>query len=136
MTADLPNEAIVSTRLTRKGPLIDETFIAFQRWNLDEPFGKNLSMLEEENPFVGESERWMREVTGRSPPDSAISRSAHWFSWPKQDARSTPGSLACSGIWLAGISFTISSALIGFTRHIAQASMRFARRILSPSYRR
>jgi hypothetical protein len=63
VTADLPNEAIISTRLTRKGPLIDETFIAFQRWNLNESLSKNLSTLEEENPFGAKSERWMREVT-------------------------------------------------------------------------
>ena len=63
MTESLPKEAIVSTRLSRKGPLIDETFIAFQRWNLNEPLAKNLSRLEEENPFGAKSERWLREVT-------------------------------------------------------------------------
>lgn len=63
MTADLPKEAIVSTRLSRKGPLIEETFIAFQRWNLDEPLGKNLSRLAHENPFGAKSERWLRDVT-------------------------------------------------------------------------
>ena len=63
MTADLPKEAIVSTRLSRKGPLIEETFTAFQTWNLNEPLGKNLTRLEHENPFGAKSERWLKEVT-------------------------------------------------------------------------
>lgn len=63
MTIDIPKEAVVSTRLTRKGPLIDETFIAFQRWDLHQSLGTNLSMLENENPFGAKSERWLKEVT-------------------------------------------------------------------------
>jgi hypothetical protein len=63
LTADPPKEAIVSTRLSRKGPLVEETFIAFQRWDLNETLGKNLARLEGENPFGAKSARWLKEVT-------------------------------------------------------------------------
>jgi Putative inner membrane protein (DUF1819) len=63
LTETLPGEAIVSTRLTRKGPLIEETYSAFRRWRLANTLQENLSRLERENPFGAKSERWLLEVT-------------------------------------------------------------------------
>jgi hypothetical protein len=63
LTEVLPAEAIVSTRLSRKGPLIDETYTAFQHWDLAGTMEANLTRLAEENPFGAKSERWLREVT-------------------------------------------------------------------------
>jgi hypothetical protein len=63
LTETLPEEAIVSTRLTRKGPLIEETYGAFRHWSMAGTFQENLSRLERENPFGAKSERWLLEVT-------------------------------------------------------------------------
>jgi hypothetical protein len=63
LTETLPEEAIVSTRLTRKGPLIEETYSAFSHWSLASTLQENLSRLERENPFGAKSERWLVEVT-------------------------------------------------------------------------
>lgn len=63
MTETLPEEAIVSTRLTRKGPLIEETFIAFRHWRPADTLQENLTRLITQNPFGAKSERWLREVT-------------------------------------------------------------------------
>jgi len=63
LTETLPEEAIVSTRLTRKGPLIEETYSAFRHWSLAGTLQDNLSRLRRENPFGAKSERWLHEVT-------------------------------------------------------------------------
>jgi hypothetical protein len=59
----LPEEATVSTRLSRKGPLIEETYTAFQHWNMSLGFDENLSRLAGDNPLAAKSERWLYEVT-------------------------------------------------------------------------
>lgn len=59
---EFPAEAIVSTRLTRKGPLIGETYAAFQAWDLESTFQQNLGRLQKDNPFGAKTEKWLREV--------------------------------------------------------------------------
>jgi Putative inner membrane protein (DUF1819) len=63
LTEVLPEGAIVSTRLSRKGPLIEETYTAFQNWDLTKTLEANLARLAEENLLGAKSERWGREVT-------------------------------------------------------------------------
>jgi hypothetical protein len=43
--------------------LIEETYAAFQSWNIAGNLEDNLSRLVRENPFGAKSERWLREVT-------------------------------------------------------------------------
>ena len=62
MVENVPAEAVVSTRLSRKGPLIEETYTAFQNWDLASTFEANLRRFAECNPFGAKSERWLREV--------------------------------------------------------------------------
>lgn len=53
----------ISTRLLRKGALIEETYMAFQSWNLEKNFTENLSTLRESNIFGAKSQKWLLEIT-------------------------------------------------------------------------
>lgn len=63
MNATHPEEAVVSTRLSRKGPLIEETFTAFRNWDLTGTWESNILRLETQNPFGAGSVRWLSEIT-------------------------------------------------------------------------
>ena len=52
----------LSTRLIRKGALIEETYAAFQHWDLSISLRKNLKKLQEENPIGASNEKWLHEV--------------------------------------------------------------------------
>lgn len=52
----------LSTRFTRKGALIEETYAAFQHWDLSIPFKKNIEKIQEENPFGARNEKWLHEI--------------------------------------------------------------------------
>jgi len=53
----------ISTRLLRKGALIEETYAAFQSWDLKKPFVYNLTDLRESNIFGARNQSWLREIT-------------------------------------------------------------------------
>jgi hypothetical protein len=51
-----------STRLIRKGALVEETYIAFEHWNLAQSIGENLANLRRKNPFGARNDAWVREI--------------------------------------------------------------------------
>ncbi|MBJ6799743.1 BrxA family protein [Geomonas propionica] len=53
----------ISTRLIRKGALIEETYSAFQLWDLSKNFADNLSILRESNIWGAHNQSWLREIT-------------------------------------------------------------------------
>ncbi|MGV8080967.1 MAG: BrxA family protein [Syntrophales bacterium] len=53
----------ISTRLLRKGALIEETYTAFRSWDLKESFDSNLHALRESNVFGARNQSWLREIT-------------------------------------------------------------------------
>jgi hypothetical protein len=53
----------ISSRLLRKGALIEETYTAFQAWDLDKGFTDNLSILRESNIWGARNQSWLREIT-------------------------------------------------------------------------
>lgn len=57
------NQRRISTRLLRKGALIEETYAAFQSWELKKPFADNLATLRESNVFGARNQNWLREIT-------------------------------------------------------------------------
>ncbi len=52
----------LSTRFTRKGALIEETYAAFQHWDLSIPFRKNIEKIREENAIGARNEKWLHEI--------------------------------------------------------------------------
>ena len=52
----------LSTRFTRKGALIEETYAAFQYWDLSIPFKKNIENIRNENPIGARNEKWLHEI--------------------------------------------------------------------------
>lgn len=52
----------LSTRFTRKGALIEETYAAFQHWNLSVSFKKNIERIWAENPIGARNEKWLHEI--------------------------------------------------------------------------
>ncbi|MFP4474007.1 MAG: BrxA family protein [Desulfatibacillaceae bacterium] len=66
----------MSTRLIRKGALVEETYNAFRTWDLSVDFRKNIEKMREENPFGASSEQWLREIlttlSSRFGADSSI----------------------------------------------------------------
>lgn len=56
------NKHRISTRLLRKGALIEETYAAFQSWDLKKPFIDNLAALHESNVFGARNLNWLREI--------------------------------------------------------------------------
>src|SRR4051812_7760864 len=60
MTADRSN--VVSSFTIIKGSLIDETYAAFQCWDLAQPKQENLRRLRDENPIGAASANWLRDV--------------------------------------------------------------------------
>jgi len=53
----------ISTRLIRKGALIEETYSAFQAWDLGKGFTDNLTILRESNIWGARNQSWLREIT-------------------------------------------------------------------------
>lgn len=53
----------LSTRLLRKGALIQETYTIFQQWDLSLSLQKNLEIAREQNAIGATSYDWLREVT-------------------------------------------------------------------------
>ncbi len=56
-------ERRISSRLIRKGALVEETYIAFQHWDLAVSFEDNLQRLRDTNVIGAKNERWLHEVT-------------------------------------------------------------------------
>jgi len=52
-----------STRLLRKGALVEETYVAFKHWDLTESVVANLTRIRRTNPFGAPNEAWLWEVT-------------------------------------------------------------------------
>lgn len=52
----------ISLRLIRKGALIQETYTAFQSWDLSKPFAANLAFLRESNVFGARNQGWLKEI--------------------------------------------------------------------------
>lgn len=61
MAAD-PKIARTSTRLTRKGALIVETYHAFQHWDVAASVAENLRRIRETNVIGAPNEAWLNEV--------------------------------------------------------------------------
>jgi len=57
------NQNRISTRLLRKGALIEETYTAFQSWDFEKSFVDNLAILRESNVFGARNQNWLREIT-------------------------------------------------------------------------
>jgi hypothetical protein len=53
------NQRGISTRLLRKGALIEETYAAFQSWDLKKPF---IATLSESNIFGARNQKWLIEI--------------------------------------------------------------------------
>lgn len=56
-------ERRISSRLIRKGALIEETYVAFQHWDLAILFEENLRRLQDTNVIGARNERWLHEIT-------------------------------------------------------------------------
>ena len=56
------NQNRISTRLLRKGALIEETYTAFQSWDFEKSFVDNLAILRESNVFGARNQNWLREI--------------------------------------------------------------------------
>jgi hypothetical protein len=52
----------ISTRLIRKGALIEETYSVFQQWDLDASFRDNIQNVRDTNAIGANTERWLHEV--------------------------------------------------------------------------
>ncbi len=52
----------ISARLTRKGALIEETFMAFRDWDLSVPIRENLEAIRNENRIGAKNDGWLREI--------------------------------------------------------------------------
>lgn len=52
----------LSTRLLRKGALVEETYRAFQHWDLADSFTNNLRRIRASNAIGADNQAWLREV--------------------------------------------------------------------------
>ena len=52
-----------STRLVRKGALIEETYRIFAHWNIADSLSSNLERIREKNLIGAKNRSWLREVT-------------------------------------------------------------------------
>ncbi len=52
----------ISTRLIRKGALIEETYSAFRAWDLSKDLKANWARLRSENPIGASNSAWLREI--------------------------------------------------------------------------
>ena len=52
----------ISTRLVRKGALIDETYAVFQHWEAGASVKANLRRVEQTNPVGARNARWLHEI--------------------------------------------------------------------------
>jgi hypothetical protein len=55
--------SVVSSFTIIKGSLIDETYAAFQRWDLDRPKAKNLERIRANGALASASSNWARDVS-------------------------------------------------------------------------
>ncbi len=53
----------LSTRLLRKGALVEETYRVFAHWNLNESLSANLERIRRDNPLGARNRSWLSEVT-------------------------------------------------------------------------
>ncbi len=53
----------LSTRLLRKGALVEETYRVFAHWKLGASLSENLERIRETNPLGAKNQSWLREVT-------------------------------------------------------------------------
>lgn len=53
----------ISTRLTRKGVLVEETRTALRHWDESLSVRDNVERLRRENPFGAPTEKWLNEIT-------------------------------------------------------------------------
>ena len=51
-----------STRLLRKGALVEETYVAFKHFDLRASWAENLSKIRRTNPIGAPNQAWLREV--------------------------------------------------------------------------
>ena len=51
-----------STRLIRKGALIEETYAIFRKWNLSIPFRENIQNIRESNSIGAANQKWLHEI--------------------------------------------------------------------------
>jgi hypothetical protein len=52
-----------STRLLRKGALIEETYRVFAHWDASRSLSQNLDRIRETNPLGARNQSWLREIT-------------------------------------------------------------------------
>jgi hypothetical protein len=52
----------LSTRLIRKGALIEETYAAFKDWDLNISLKKNFAIIRENNALGAANEKWLHEI--------------------------------------------------------------------------
>lgn len=57
------NSPSFSTRLLRKGALVEETYRIFAHWELGSSLSDNLERIRATNPLGARNESWLREVT-------------------------------------------------------------------------
>jgi len=53
----------ISTRLLRKGPLVEETYTAFAQWDLTQSIRSNLHDIKGKNVVGAGNEKWLKEIT-------------------------------------------------------------------------
>lgn len=60
--ATIPHRRL-STRLLRKGALIEDTYRVFQAWESSQTVRENLHRIRETNPIGAPNESWLKEIT-------------------------------------------------------------------------
>lgn len=63
MTTTARAERRLSTRFSRKGALIEETYAVFRAWDRQTDLKTNLARIREENPVGARNAGWLREIT-------------------------------------------------------------------------
>ncbi len=53
----------ISTRFSRKGALIEETYLAFRAWDRTADIRSNLEHIRQENPMGARNSAWLHEIT-------------------------------------------------------------------------
>ncbi len=62
MTTAARAQRRLSTRLSRKGALIEETYMIFQVWDRQQDLRTNLARIKNENPVGASNAAWLREI--------------------------------------------------------------------------
>ena len=63
MTTTARAERRLSTRLSRKGALIEETYTVFRVWDRQQDVKSNLVRIRDENPVGARNAAWLQEIT-------------------------------------------------------------------------